>query len=431
MLATTSLVVLSLLIPLAKAVSTIPRDRAISNAELRAQALVPAIAANPEPVRLQRVVDQVNDLNNDTVSVLLPDGHILGAPFSPSPSVAVAKQGQSLNAQIPGGVEVLTPAFVQGQTYVVRIVVDDGSLTKGVRSAWAILGVLGVLLIMVAVAVADRLARSIVKPITALAATTRSLAEGQLDARVDPAGPTEVREVGTTLNLLADRIGDLLVTEREAVADLSHRLRTPITALRLDAEALTNPAEVRRITADIDELTQAVDQLIRTARQPTQNSASSCELVHVLTERASFWQVLAEDQQREMIVDLPTGPFWVGLSEDDLAAAVDALIGNVFSHTEEDTAFSIQAKGQRDRVVVLVDDCGGGLSEESEVRGVSGSGSTGLGISIVRSTMELAGGSFTLSDSPLGGARARFELPLVRTGRSATDAPAQNSPKRR
>ncbi len=414
MLATTSLVVLSLLIPLAKAVSTIPRDRAISNAELTSQALLRAIGAVRDPVLLARVVDQTNDLNGGNVSLLLPDGTRLGASFAMSDAVQKALQGRSFNARIPGGVEVLTSAFVVDGTAVVRVGVTDTTLRRGVRTAWGILFGLGVLLVLLAVTVSDRLARSIVKPITALAATTRSLEQGDLDARVTLAGPPEVREVGYTLNLLADRIRQLLVSEREAIADLSHRLRTPITALRLNAEGLSDPDEAQRITADVEELTVAVDALIRSARAPMSTAASSCDLTKVVRERGTFWKPLAEEQGRGLRVSAFDGPLWVPVSEDGLEAAIDALIGNVFAHTDEGVAFSLNATQQRDRAVLYVDDDGTGLEEHSDVRGVSGSGSTGLGLSIVRSTVESVGGAFTLAKSRTGGTRVALEFPIIR-----------------
>ena len=414
MVATTALVVLSLLIPLAKAVSTIPRDRAISEAQLTSQSLVQAIGAVKDKERLRLLVEQTSDLNSRTVSVLMPDGSTVGPAFSSSPAVARARSGMALNAHISGGVEVLTPAVLESGTAVVRVAVPDDALRRGVRTAWAVLAGLGLLLVLLAVAVADRLARSIVKPITALISTTRSLEQGDLTARVTVAGPPEVREVGATLNLLADRIGELLVSEREAVADLSHRLRTPITALRLDAEGLTIPSEAQRITSDVDELTKAVDHLIRTARQPMQTGVSSCDLIAVVRERTAFWRALADEQLRNLRVGVPDGALWVGLSSDALGAALDALIGNVFAHTHDGIPFSVMAQVLRDRAVVRVDDSGLGLGRDSDIRGVSGSGSTGLGISIVRSTMEAANGTLLLGRSPSGGACAVIELPLIR-----------------
>ena len=114
---------------------------------------------------------------------------------------------------------------------------------------------------------ADQLARSLVRPLTALARASDRLAAGDLSARAAVAGPPEVRRAGAGLNRLAVRIGELLAHERETVADLSHRLRTPLTALRIDAESLRDGAEMERLLADVDSVERTVSEIIREARR--------------------------------------------------------------------------------------------------------------------------------------------------------------------
>ena len=80
-------------------------------------------------------------------------------------------------------------------------------------------------------------------------------------------GPPEVRRAGAGLNRLAVRIGELLAHERETVADLSHRLRTPLTALRIDAESLRDGAEMERLLADVGSVERTVSEIIREARR--------------------------------------------------------------------------------------------------------------------------------------------------------------------
>src|SRR5262249_55861210 len=79
------------------------------------------------------------------------------------------------------------------------------------------------------VRVAGPLARSLVRPLAGVARASDRLATGDLSARAEVAGPPEVRRAGAGLNRLALHIGQLLACERETVADLSHRLRTPLT----------------------------------------------------------------------------------------------------------------------------------------------------------------------------------------------------------
>jgi signal transduction histidine kinase len=178
----------------------------------------------------------------------LPSGAELGQPAPRSAAVQLAQKSRSFTAQTAGGEEVLVAVGgLPGGSAVIRTFVPDSVLRHGVARAWLLLSCVGLLLLMLSVAVADQLTRSLVRPIKALALAADRLAAGDLSARAPMAGPPEVRRASTGLNRLAVRIGELLVHERETVADLSHRLRTPLTALRIDAESLRDGAEMERI----------------------------------------------------------------------------------------------------------------------------------------------------------------------------------------
>jgi signal transduction histidine kinase len=183
-----------------------------------------------------------------------------------------------------------------------------------------------------------------VRPVGELSAVSRRLAGGDLDARARPAGPPEIRDVATGLNHLAARIRDLLGQEREAAADLSHRLRTPLMALRLDAGALRDQDEAEHVSGDIDALERAVSQSISDARRPaaTRAGQGSCDAAQVVAERVEFWSVLSAETGRDVEVDLAAGPLPVRLGRGDLAACIDALLGNVFAHTPDGTGFAVR-----------------------------------------------------------------------------------------
>ena len=110
---------------------------------------------------------------------------------------------------------------------------------------------------------------------------------GHGDARARPGPTPELADAARALNLLADRIDELRAAERERVADLSHRLRTPLTALRLDAEAAGDPD----LVAGVDRLEAAVSDLIHSARRPLRPGlvAESCDLTAVARDRATHW----------------------------------------------------------------------------------------------------------------------------------------------
>jgi signal transduction histidine kinase len=125
--------------------------------------------------------------------------------------------------------------------------------------------------------------------------------------------------------------------------------------------------------------------------------------------------VLAEDTDREVRRELPSAPLPVALPADDLAAALDALLGNVFAHTPDGTALVVSLTERPGGGAVLtVDDSGPGFPAEALRRGSSGSGSTGLGLDIARRAAEAGGGTLQVGTAPGGGARVRLELASVK-----------------
>src|SRR5262249_46550671 len=163
----------------------------------------------------------------------------VGAAGPRTPAVRLAERGQSFTVADPGGREIVVA--VQGLTggpAVVRTFVSNADMTKGVTEAWLVLTALGMGPLGLGGVGADRVVGSGTRPIGELARGAHMLPAGDLDARASPEGPPEVREVAGGLNHLAGRIRDLIWQEREQVADLSHRLRTPLAALRLEVEAM-------------------------------------------------------------------------------------------------------------------------------------------------------------------------------------------------
>ena len=433
---TTIMVALAFLIPLAVLVRTLARDRALSAAELEAQSLAPVLALTRDTTALEAAVRATNPGSRGRLTIVLPDGTTVGGPsggdgLDPEDprerdNLALARQGRAFSAPARGGIQVLVPVALEaGQTAVVRVLVPNSTLERGVAAAWAVEAGLGVTLVASAVFVADRLARTIVRPVDALADAARRLGEGDLSVRISPEGPPEVKQVAVAFNRLGDRVGELLEAERELVADLSHRLRTPLTVLRLDAEGLDNAEEARRLADDVDELERAVTGVIRQARRPVQEDliSSETDAAKVAADRLAFWAPLAEDQERPFefastIVNVegqPPASTMVAVSADELEAAVDALLGNVFAHTPEGTAFRVEVRTLSDGGISLaVEDAGAGLSPDFVERGVSGSaGGTGLGLDIARRTAESHGGVFRIGRSAAGGARIALELPTT------------------
>lgn len=408
--ATTLMVTIAFVVPLALLVRTLAAERALTAARQVAGVLAPVIATgNDDDVEVALSI--ARSAAPGPVTVVLADGRALGDGTVTGDALARARGGEAFSVEVPGARDVIAPVFASGGTSVVHVRVPTEVLTAGVWQAWLVLGGLGAVLVLAAVLVADRLGRSVVVPANAVAGAARRLAGGDRDARAPVAGPPEIADVAAALNGLADRLDGLLAAEREASADLSHRLRTPLTALRLDVEALAPGPEADRLAVDVRALEEAVDRVIRHSRAGRREGGTA-DLTAVVRDRVAFWAPLLEDEARVLHVDVPTTAAWVGVDAEDLAAVVDALLGNVLHHTPTATALGVQVRTDGGLHALVVHDAGPGFPDRSMAeRGRSGGSSTGLGLDICRQLAEGAGGTFTLGNGPLGGAAVTLGLP--------------------
>jgi signal transduction histidine kinase len=370
--------------------------------------------ATLSPTDLRATIARLNAQNpTEPTTVFMPTGLVLGPPAPRTSLVRVAQHGSSFTEQVAGGKEIMVA--VQGLakgTAVIETFVPDAELSEGVSQSWILLGIIGIGLLALSVAVSIQLARSLLMPLRAVATASELLADGDLSARAPVAGPPEVRQVSSGLNRLAARIGELLAHERETLADLSHQLRTPLTALRIDAESLRDEAEMSQLIADVDELTRTVNEIIREARRPSAAGGRvACDAAEVIRERTDFWRALAEDQDRYMTVEIDADWLPVRVPAQDLGACVDILLENVFAHTPEGAAFGVRltARAGGGAWLTVADD-GPGFASDYTARGTSGGGSTGLGLDIARRIAESSGGSLTIGRAPRGGAAITLGL---------------------
>lgn len=389
------------------------RDRVRADARLQASLVAAVVASGPDEEMLRRAVATTPAGEHGRIAVHLPDGSTVGTSRAAGgDAVRAARENREVVSEGPGGASYLYPVLTPQETWaVVEVYVPRGALTAGLLGTVVGLVAVALLAVIGAVVLTDRLTQRLRSALNSLAGTAAAIGQGRLDARIQVIGPQELAVLGESINAIGDRVQRLLAKEREMAADVSHRLRTPLTALRLDTETLAGP-EGERIRRAVAALEQDVDEIIRSVRPAASEEARSCDLADAVRERMEFWSMLARDQGRRVETDLPDEPMRVALSKEEGAAVIDALLGNVFRYTPAGRPFAVTVVEHAGWVTLVVEDGGPGIADPTAAlrRGASGAGSTGLGLDIARNAVEATGGTIHIERGKLGGARVRLRF---------------------
>jgi signal transduction histidine kinase len=277
--AAVTMVLLAMLVPMAVLLRDYALEDRLSRAALEVQA-TESVVSGQDRGAVAVYLERINEDPDTRTTVLYPpdDLHPEGQDVGPDPGqdarvVEARATGQARVDDVDGGAEFLVPVSLSGssaapeRTPVIRVVVEAPGLRSTVVRSWLVLLSLGIVLLAGALLLADRLGRSFVGPIRGLATYAQQLGDRRRPEPLRLDGPPEVRELGQAMARLVERIDVLLERERAGVADLSHRLRTPITALRLRVDGVRDPDARARLGADLDELEQMVDHVVREARR--------------------------------------------------------------------------------------------------------------------------------------------------------------------
>jgi hypothetical protein len=256
--------------------------------------------------------------------------------------------------------------------------------------------------------------RWITRPLRRLADAADGIGR-DLRARPLPTdGPSEVRHAALAFNAMQDRIRRLVEDRTEALAAMSHDLRTPLSRLRLRAGFLPEGEDRARMEADIAEMEAMVARTLDYIREGRDaEPARPTDLAAILQSLAFDASDAGEDVGYE-------GPTRVVLPLRRLAAkrALSNLIENAAAHGRPPVRLRLRDEGGR--VVAEVADAGVGIAPADRVRAVApfaqldgarSKGGSGLGLAIAQRFAEASGGTLELDRAPEGGLLVRMVLP--------------------
>ncbi|WP_329455282.1 sensor histidine kinase [Streptomyces sp. NBC_01497] len=321
---------------------------------------------------------------------------------------------------------VASPVVRDGD--VVAVVVTDsptGRLRSRVLRGWLLIAAGESVAMLVAIGAAARLAGWVLLPVRVLDAATHAIATGRMKARVAAAGgPPELRRLARSFNEMADNVEQVLEQQRAFVADASHQLRNPLSALllRIELLALELPRENEEIASVRTEgmrLGTVLDGLLDLAlAEHARAEAILTDVGALAGERVGAWTALAAE--RGVRLDWRGAAVTAWVDPVALSSALDAVIDNALKFTPSGESVVVSAGSSGDTSTIVVEDGGPGLTDEELTRigdrfwrsghhqNVAGSG---LGLSIARALVAGWGGTLTHARGERRGLRATLTLP--------------------
>ncbi|EMF53123.1 MULTISPECIES: HAMP domain-containing sensor histidine kinase [Streptomyces] len=316
----------------------------------------------------------------------------------------------------------------------VRIMFSTDHLTYRLWTIWGFRAALAVVVLLAAAIIGVYAARRLTAPLRQLNEMASKMSDGDLTARSPVTGPQETQTLARTLNQAGERLDTLIASQRIFVADASHQLRTPLTALRLSLDNIADGTDdefvredVEQATAEVVRMSRLVNGLLVLARAEAKvTAAEPLSLREVIRERLDVWRPAADE--RGVTITLrgsADGRPLVLASPGHLDQVLDNVLSNALEVSPDGATITVLVESRGDEVVLSVLDEGPGMSDAEKSRafdrfwrgqGLTGRGGSGLGLAVVKQLVTDDNGTVALKNAPGGGLCVALTLRAARQG---------------
>ncbi len=252
------------------------------------------------------------------------------------------------------------------------------------------------------------------RPLSALEAAAGEIARGNLTTRVEPRGPRDVRKAAEAFNTMSERVARTIQSHHQLLSAVGHDLRTPLAAMRITAEFVTDPESKMRLTRNIDELNSLTEAVLSAARAGPGEEMYRVELGALIESVCD--DLIDLGQPMEVAIE---GSFPCLCRSNEVRRAVRNLVENAVRYGG---SAQVSLRAEPEFYAVVIDDKGPGIPEDKlesvfqpfmrlEASRSSDTGGFGLGLTIARTIARENGGDINLENRRQGGLRATLRLP--------------------
>jgi signal transduction histidine kinase len=294
----------------------------------------------------------------------------------------------------------------------------------------------GAIAAALALAMARLLALGLTRPLREMARAAGTMARGEYGTRVSTDSRDEVGHLAAAFNRMASELEQVERLRRDLVANVSHELKTPISALRahlenlLDGVERPDPETLQIMLQQSERLSRLVEQLLDLSRLESGDvpmDPQPMALAPLVAQVMSEVEVAAAGRSADVRNLVPRDLEQVMADPERIHQVLYNLLDNAVRFTPPDGSVQVTAAVAGDRCEVTVADTGPGIPAEhlpfvferfyradaARARGSAGSGGTGIGLAIVRSVVQAHGGTVRAESEPGRGSAFTFDLPLA------------------
>jgi signal transduction histidine kinase len=366
------------------------------------------------------LIGQQYDLEWHGKPILLPEMEYL-------PRMTPSDIGPGPGIFPPGG------TIIAGTLYVIPVESDPFSATNLLKAINFFLLTGGILAIVVATFITFILARRISQPIRVLTLAVSRLGKGDFSQRVEIKDKSEVGELANTFNSMADNLERSETLRRHIVTDVAHELRTPVSNIRGQLEAIQDKLlkpDAKSI-GSLHEETMLLSRLIDDLQDLTLVEAGKLNMIKepedvkaIILQTVDVMQPRAKSSGLSINTDISDGLPPCYIDQHRVSQILKNLVSNAIIHTPRQGQINISARKLDSRVEISVADTGEGISQEdmpyiferfyrADKSRTRVTGGTGLGLTITKRLVEAHGGEIKVESEPGKGSRFYFTIPIA------------------
>jgi signal transduction histidine kinase len=281
------------------------------------------------------------------------------------------------------------------------------------------------LVVLILIAVSGGV-RRMTRPMSNLIDAARQIESGDYSAQVPEWGSRDLRSVARAFNSMSARLKTIDEQRRSFMADVTHELRTPLSVIRGQAEAIADgvyPADAAHLAPILD-ATQTLDRLVDDLRTLVLTDAGNLvltkeptDLGQLVQDTVDSFRSQAESAGVSLTTQVADNSPTVAVDPARIRQVIGNLLSNAIRHTPSGGSVTVAVTSASDQVTLTVTDTGEGIPPdllphvfERFVKGPNSKGS-GLGLAIAHDIIVAHGGSIEAQNQPGGGTNLAVTFP--------------------